>query len=259
MKDSPVLKGTALAIAIVLMKFAVAASAGANTPPATGTVTNLDEQSTIGYNCRPTSDASIECKFHSVDLSPGLTKEEAEEMRVPGLEEIQAEATPDKCNEMLNGDIRRKLEVKVGEDSLVYKTMTGLLDQYQSLCDSRTEKAARAYVEYAIGMHTRTCKVRVDSWEATFERATEAPGLWVNQSGPDGPCGVINTQSFVHTTIGSLEFFEYVRTRSILKKSGAELCKILPDWRLAYDPVTPRISLHCEFYDTAWVKPLMWD
>lgn len=215
MRDSQVLKAATFLAAIVMTMSTLATHADVGARPTTGTVTNLDEQSTIGYNCRKINDASIECKFHSVDLSPGLTQEEADDLRVSGVQEIFTEETPENCKKMLSSDIRSELEAKRDEYPIVYKNMTEMLDRYQAFCDSRTERAARAYIEHVIGMQTRTCKVRVDSWKAIFGRANDATGLWVNQSGPDGPCRTMATQSFAPVTRGTFEFFEYVRTRSI--------------------------------------------
>src|SRR3989442_11558777 len=123
---------------------------------------------------------------------------------------------PDSIQAMLD-DTPKSNKISRGERELRQATW--------QFCAERSEENLRAMVDIRVKMQSRTCSVWVKSYEQKFYLHGKE---WINQSGPYGECGVIDTAIFSNTlsnSQGQETRFNRYRTRQIMTRNNAPQCQ----------------------------------
>ena len=119
-----------------------------------------------------------------------------------------------------------------------------------SFCVDRTAEKLKAVLWSFHEKAAKTCRPWINQFEQTFVQVSAA--LWVVESSPTGPCGLIQTSRFTLPDDKYGTLWEYTSQKVITNKTGENMglaCSELEEVPVLYTWKLGSKRIGCEFID----------
>jgi len=257
------------AILAVLLLAASASGSNAQEAPRLGLLYNLSEMHSSTYSCTSSSSSVLNCEFVQTMVRPKATFADLpsalERARNDFAKGPIFSAEDCKLNQTLTNILEGK-EKPPKEDAMQKlsviqrRDMLALTQGVLKVCSSRSEETYLDLVRFGQARDRRTCKVSSLSFTQTFRVAPEsAPGptVWIAQSKPDGPCGIVQLSRFEseRTKIGTTNFtnWRFIARKAITNPSGelfpGASCSRFDEQAYTYDWRSQEHQLTCDYIE----------
>lgn len=233
--------------------------------PTYGRLTGKLDLDPMQYNCNP-ADATgrITCEFVQVLLSKAETAEDWERT-VAQIDEILEQ--PNELMGLCRDDAKAFKDAVSRfdqglplEDGKAPPTDPRDLDDLRtfarliaSFCVDRTAENLKAMLWSFHEKAARTCKPMINQFSQTFVQVSET--MWVAESSPTGPCGLIQASRFTLPENGFGSLWEYTAQKMVTNKTGENLglaCSDLNEEPILYTWNTSNLRstrIGCEFIE----------
>ena len=199
--------------------------------PNAGSLVGKVDGDPMYYECLATQDSNkINCDFVQVLLS---NKEKPEDLEaalstIPEILADEAGEMEELCGATLPqlSGILALLErgesidpdTPVPADPADVEYMRTSVVALQNLCQDRTAENAEALLRLTHERAAKTCTAFINKYSQSFVKVSEE--LWVVESAPAGPCGIIQTSRFVVPKEGAGFLWEYIAQKVVTNKTG---------------------------------------
>lgn len=192
--------------------------------PINGLLYNVNETTSLLYECQLEKDGLLNCKFTQTKVKRKLnvnrfTEKLNDARNIFHSESEKTESIAQSCTtnqlvvDLMNGSkYPKKDNDGISEETLKWvKTVSGiekldlkkLLKATQKFCISKSEVDYLAIAKLSIDKDMRTCEVSsANQFTQSFRQIKDANGIntWVVQGSPAGPCGIVQLSRFEHET-----------------------------------------------------------
>lgn len=253
-------------VAVALTLTAVACAASAQEAPTLGLLYNTQESHSLTYRCDPVRAGQLNCEFvqtvvrfkATVAQLPGVVEQARKQFRSEKPPIAQECGTFRDMAAMLEGKRPAPKPEAVSAMSPVEKSdALRIAKVYIDYCDKPTEANFLALARIGHDKDRRTCSASSNSYKQTFRLVVETAGgaVWVTQSSPDGPCGMVELSRFEpeETKIGASKFtnWKYIARKAITNPSGeffpGAKCSGLDEKPYTYDWRSKEHQMSCDY------------
>jgi hypothetical protein len=171
--------------------------------PHAGMAFNTTERSALTYRCTQVDEDHIHCVFNQMAVRRKLLASEVNAKLAEFDKSLASEKPmPAKdCAEMrqLAGDsealLKKNGKLKDPRDRAIAKEE---LDALVEHCDTGSFEPIRRITKRDLERQVRACRVSSNDFEQTFKRGSKAGEnpVWIVESTPEGPCGLIQLSRF---------------------------------------------------------------
>ena len=234
--------------------------------PTLGLLYNTQEGHSLTYRCEPVRAGQLNCEFvqtavrmkSSISQLPAILAQARQQFRT------EKPPTTQDC-----GMFKEILDIMDGKKTAPKPEAVAALTAVER---ADAQRSARVFLDYcskpieenylalARSGHEkerRTCTVSSNSYKQSFRPVTEGNGavVWVTQSSPDGPCGIVQLSRFEseETKIGTSKFtnWKYIARKAITNPSselfpGAK-CSGLDERPYTYDWRSKEHQMTCDY------------
>jgi hypothetical protein len=234
--------------------------------PTLGILYNTQEGHSLTYRCDPVRANQLNCEFvqTAVRLKAGVGQ--LPSVLAQARQQFRTEKPPtaQDC-----GTFKEILDIMDGKktapkpEALAALTPVEKADAQRSArvfleyCSKPTEENYLGLARFGHEKDRRTCTVSSNSYKQSFRPLTEGGGavVWVTQSTPDGPCGVVQLSRFEpeETKIGTSKFtnWKYIARKAITNPSGelfpGAKCSGLDEKPYTYDWRSKEHQMTCDY------------
>jgi len=249
----------------------------ADEAPTYGRLDSTTEAASIFYGCQRKGDNSLDCELNLIIVSKRAKPEDLstrldqarEEFRRDGVEWsaeycqwftdfvdiLEGRKTPPKgYDSKAIAEAQKKLRETADSEK---KDLLNWEKANVEFCKSKTEDNWLNLVRLEYEKDSRTCIVNAHTFSDRFRyRRDSGTGVWVTQSSPQGPCGIVQLSRFEPERRGKFVFWKYVARAIATNPQGTTLdgqsCKQQELREYLYDWRTKEHSLSCEYIDFQW-------
>lgn len=251
--------GRIIALAWILMTSAALAQ------PVTGSLIGQVDGDPMNYECGiPDASGKITCNFIQVLLSPAAIEEDLQ----ASLAEIPAILGADSddfiegsCSETTSAmkDALSRFEagqpsadgVAPPSDPRDLEHLRRWVQLTDTLCRERTAANLEALMRFAHDRSSKTCRPFINQFSQTFVQVSEA--MWVAESSPTGPCGILQASRFTLPDNGLQFLWEYTSQKIVTNPAGSVAegfaCSELDQSTILYTWNSGPQRIDCEFID----------
>jgi hypothetical protein len=249
----------------------------ADDAPTYGRLDSTTEAASIFYGCQQKRDNSLDCELNLIIVSKRAKPEDLSTRLNQAREEFRRDGTEwsaEYCKwftdfvDILEG---RKTPPKGYDSKAIAEAQKKLRETADSekkdllnwekanveFCKSKTEDNWLNLVRLEYEKDSRTCIVTAHTFSDRFRYIRDSgAGVWVTQSSPQGPCGIVQLSRFEPERRGKFVFWKYVARATMTNPQGTTLdgksCKQEQVGEYLYDWRTKEHSLSCEYIDFQW-------
>ncbi len=246
----------------VAMAFSALLPSVALSQPTYGSLIGEVDGDPMSYECgSPDASGRINCEFIQVLLSPA-EREEDLAASIAQIPEILSRTSKDLDN--VCGEGPRSLadainRFKAGEpaadgtpasdDPRDLDHFTGMAKLVDNLCAERTAANVEAFIRFTHERSSKTCRPFINKYDQTFVKVSET--MWVAESSPLGPCGLIQASRFTLPDNGFGRLWEYTSQKIITNPAGDAVagmsCSDLDRSTILYTWNSGPQRIDCEF------------
>lgn len=232
--------------------------------PTTGSLIGQVDGDPMSYECgSPDASGRINCEFIQVLLSPAVREEDlaASIAQIPELLSPTSNELDEVCGELRSSISDAIKRFEAGEpaadgtpppdDPRDLEQFKNLGTLVENLCNERTAANAEAFFRFTHERSSKTCRPFINKYDQTFVKVSET--MWVVESSPTGPCGLIQASRFTLPDDGLGMLWEYTAQKIITNPAGSTVagisCSDLDQSTILYTWNSGPQRIDCEFID----------
>ena len=234
--------------------------------PTLGLLYNTQEGHSLTYRCEPVRSGQLNCEFIQTAVRKKASIGQLPEALDQARQQFRSEKPPtaQECamfKDFLDVMDGRKTASK--PEGVAAMTAVEKADAqrsarvYMDYCSKPTEDNYVALARWSHEKDRRSCTVSSNSYKQSFRPVLESGKavVWVTQSSPDGPCGVVQLSRFEpeESKIGASKFvnWKYIARKAITNPSGelfpGAKCSGLDEKAYTYDWRSREHQLSCDY------------
>ena len=249
----------------------------ADEAPTYGRLDSTREAASIFYGCQQKRDKFLDCELNLIIVSKKAKPEDLSTRLNQAREAFRSDGvewSAEYCQwftdfvDILEG---RKTPPKGYDSNAIAEAQKKLRETAESekkdllnwekanvqFCKSKTEDNWLNLVRLEYENDSRSCIVSARTFIDRFRYMRDSGvGVWVTESSPQGPCGIVQLARFEPELRGNFVFWKYVVRATVTNPQGATLdgksCKQEELGEYLYDWRTKAHSLGCEYIDFQW-------
>lgn len=244
----------------------VTVPAWAQSAPSLGLLYNTRENHSLTYFCEAVRAGQMNCEFVQTAVRFKATYSELPTALDKARKQFASEKPPSSQECASYREILAVLEGKkaapkpegvVAMSQIEKSDGQRIAKALSDYCDKPTEEAFLSVVRVGHDKDRRTCSVSSNSYKQSFRLVSEPAGrsVWVTQSTPDGPCGLVQLSRFEpeETKIGNTSFTNWIYVaRKAITNPSAELfpgakCSGLDETPYTYDWRSKEHQMSCDY------------
>ena len=245
---------------------AAAHVASAQEAPSLGILYNTQETNSLTYRCSPVRAGQLDCEFTQTAVRFKSTASQLSKVIEQARKQFRSEKPPsrEECSSfhemlaVLEGKKPAPNPEGFASMSPIEKSdALHFAKSFIEYCEKPTEESFLNIVKAGHEKDSRTCSASSNTYKQSFRFVTEATGgsVWVTQSTPEGPCGIVQLSRFESETtkIGSSNFsnWKYIARKAITNPSaeffpGAK-CSGLDEAPYTYDWRSKEHQMTCSY------------
>lgn len=232
--------------------------------PTTGSLIGQVDGDPMSYECgSPDASGRINCEFIQVLLSPAARDEDlaASIAQIPELLSPTSKELDEVCGEVRSSlkDAIKRFEAgepaadgtPPPDDPRDLEQFISLATLVENLCTERTAANVEAFFRFTHERSSKTCRPFINKYDQTFVKVSET--MWVVESSPSGPCGLIQASRFTLPDNGLGMLWEYTAQKIITNPAGSTVtgiaCSDLDQSTILYTWNSGPQRIDCEFID----------
>lgn len=238
------------------------ANAGEATPRI-GFVFNKIEAGFMTYECTPTKDSEIICKFTSASVSKVANPSDWFNRQKKAAAEFKAERldNPVKFCEQ-NREMKEKFDSHIAQlrsgdlkidgarlQDYEITFIKRLIDASIKFCDNPSVANFVEIDKINFEKELNTCRVFSNSFSHKFRKLSDSD-TWVVADQPSGDCGVINVSRFEKDEFNKIAFWNYYSRKVVTRKiaqTGALSCSNIDETEYYYTWSSKERAMDCKF------------
>lgn len=236
----------------------------AGAQPTHGTLIGQVDGDPVQYSCSPPdADGKLRCEFIQVLLSPVARDEDlqASLAQIPDILSDDSDELDGLCGEALEQmrDTVRRFEAGQSledgtlppDDPRDLESLRRFLNASETVCNERTAETLEAFFRFTNEQQSKTCRPFFNEYNQTFVQVSEQ--MWVAESSPFGPCGIVQASRFSLPESGLGVLWEYTSQKIITNPTGevsvGMSCSGLDQSAILYTWKSGPQRIDCEFID----------
>ena len=232
--------------------------------PVTGNLIGKVDGDPMSFECSfPDSMGKITCKFVQVLLSRVGREEDLESAlaEIPKILSGDSDELEGLCGESISSMKDALVNFEAGRpltdgtappsDPRDMEHLRRFVQLIDTLCQERTAASVEAFIRFGHERSSKTCRPLINQYTQTFVKVSET--MWVAESSPTGPCGILQASRFTLPDNGMGLLWEYTAQKIITNPAGSlgpgMACTDLDQSIILYTWNSGPQRIDCEFID----------